>query len=329
MRGRGTLTPLLMVLFASLLPGAIEGAARADPTLSGGLAPSVIAPNDLDRLLARAEAEEQGIKAELAEIGPKLDITRRRMVARGRAYYRLIRVGLLPAGAGFDALVDHAAHVERTRLALERDVAAEAQLTRRAVEIEARLTRLRAERAPLEVQREAMNRARLALQESDERRAAFSRAFETSVRPDAVAIYGADPGPFDDGARSGFRALKGRLPFPVAGRAEVRRVNRPGAGGPGIELSATPGTAVRTVAAGRVAFADRYEDYGLTAILDHGDHYYSIYANLAAAEVKTGDTLLSGARIGLVGGSGGLGTALYFEIRHNANTIDPSPWLGL
>jgi murein hydrolase activator len=329
MRRSGILSPLLMVLFASVVPGAIEGPAHAEPTLTGGVALSAIAPNDLDRLLARAEAEEQGLKAELAEIGPKIEVNRRRMVARGRAYYRLIRVGLLPAGAGFDALVDHAAHVERTRLALERDVAAEAQLTKRSTEIEARVTRLRAERAPLVVQREAMNRARLALQETEERRAAFSRAFETSVRPDAVAIYGADPGPLDDGARPGFRALKGRLPFPIAGRAEVRRVNRPGAGGPGIELSAAPGTAVRSVAAGRVAFADRYEDYGLTAILDHGDHYYSIYANLATAEVKTGDTLLSGARIGLVGGSGGQGTALYFEIRHNANTIDPSPWLGL
>lgn len=318
-----------MVLFASVVPGAIESPARAELGLTGGVALSAIAPNDLDRLLARAEAEEQGLKAELAEIGPKLEINRRRMVARGRAYYRLIRVGLLPAGAGFDALVDHAAHVERTRLALERDVAAEVQLTKRSAEIEARVTRLRAERAPLVVQREAMNRARLALQETDERRAAFSRAFETSVRPDAVAIYGADPGPLDDGARPGFRALRGRLPFPIAGRAEVRRVNRPGAGGPGIELSAAPGTAVRSVAAGRVAFADRYEDYGLTAILDHGDHYYSIYANLATAEVKTGDTLLSGARIGLVGGSGGQGTALYFEIRRNAATIDPGPWLGL
>jgi septal ring factor EnvC (AmiA/AmiB activator) len=39
--------------------------------------------------------------------------------------------------------------------------------------------------------------------------------------------------------------------------------------------------------------------------------------------------LTSGARLGLIGGSDGHGTALYFEIRHNAVTIDPGPWLGL
>jgi septal ring factor EnvC (AmiA/AmiB activator) len=329
MRGRGLIVPLCMVLLSSLLPGTIERTALADSTLTGGLAPSAIAPNELDRLLSRADAEEQSLRAELAEIEPKLDVTRRRMLARGRAYYRLIRAGLLPAGGGFDALVDHAAHVERTRRALERDVAAEAQLTRRAAEIEGRRSRLRAERAPLEVQREAMNRARLALQESDERRAAFARAFETSVRPDAVAIYGTDLGPLEADGRRGFRAQKGRLPFPIAGRAEVRRVNRPGASGPGVELSATPGTPARAIAAGRVAFADRYDDYGLTVILDHGDRYYTLYANLASAEVNAGDTLTSGSRIGLVGGSGALGTTLYFEIRHNATTLDPAPWLGL
>src|SRR5215218_3778165 len=98
MRRRGVLTPVLMVLFTSVLPGAVERLARADPAPGIGLAPSAMADNDLDRLLVRAEAEEQGLRAELAGIEAKLDVTRRRMVARGRAYYRLIRIGLLPAG---------------------------------------------------------------------------------------------------------------------------------------------------------------------------------------------------------------------------------------
>lgn len=325
---RGLLSLLGALLLASTTPDTLERSALADPSLALGLTQAASAPNDFDRLLARADSEEQSLTAELSALGPKLDLTRRRMVARGRAYYRLIRAGLLPAGSGFDALVDHAAHVERTRLALERDVAIAAQIEKRSAEIEARLARLRAERAPLEVQREAMSRARLALQETDERRAAFARAFETSVRPDAVAIYGADRGPLEADGRRGFRAQKGRLPFPVAGRAEVRRVNRPGASGPGVELATAPGTPARAVAAGRVAFADRYEDYGLTVILDHGDHYYSVYGNLAGADVKAGDELPSGARVGQVGGDA-RGAALYFELRHNAATLDPAPWLGL
>ncbi len=322
MRRRTALLPLVIVLLVGALPGA-EGHARADASTSAA------APNELDRLLARTDGEEQSLKIEMVDLGPRLDLVRRRMRARGRAYYRLIRAGLLPAGGGFDALVDHAAHVERSRMALERDVAAEATLMRRTTEIDARLSKLRVDRAPLELQREAMSRARLALQETDERRSAFARAFETSQRPDSVAIYGADLGPIDTDARSGFRALKGRLPFPIAGRAEVRRVNHPGAGGPGVELVASIGAPVRSVAPGRVAFADTYDDHGITVILDHGDHYYSVYSNLGSAEVRTGESVSSGGRIGVVGAGNGHGAALYFELRHNAATLDPSPWLGL
>jgi murein hydrolase activator len=322
---RTALVPLAIVLLVGALPGAGPALADASP----GAPISASAPNELDRLLARTDAEEQSLKTEMVDLGPKLDLVRKRMRARGRAYYRLIRAGLLPAGGGFDALVDHAAHVERARMALERDVAAEASLMHRTTEIDARLARLRESRAPLELQREAMSRARAALQETEERRSAFARAFETSQRPDSVAIYGADLGPTDADARSGFRALKGRLPFPIAGRAEVRRVNRSGASGPGVELVASIGAAVRSVAAGRVAFADSYDDHGITVILDHGDHYYSVYSNLGSAEVRAGESVSSGGRIGVVGAGNGRGAALYFEIRHSAATLDPSSWLGL
>jgi septal ring factor EnvC (AmiA/AmiB activator) len=281
---------------------------------------------DVERELARLDGEEQRVAAELDDARGRLETTRRRVLARGRAYYRLVRAGLLPAGGGFDAIVDHAARVERNRRALERDVGAEGALTKHIGELEARLARVREGRAPLAVQREALLRARQALQEADERRAAFTRAFETSVRPDAVAIYGADMGPAPD-PLAGFRSLRGRLPFPIAGRAEVNRVNR--GAGPAVELVAPSGTVVRSVAAGRVAFADRQDGYGLVVIVDQGDHYYSLYGSLSSADVHAGDSVSNGARIGTVGSIDGAPPRLYFELRHNATTLDPGPWLGL
>jgi murein hydrolase activator len=322
-----------MALVAAAAPSFLR-TARAEN--AGGIVAQLVpatpagsagATNDLDRLLAKLDQEEKALKEELAGIGPKVEVTRRRMYARSRAYYRDMRAGFLPAGAGFDALVDHAARVERIRRAIERDVASETTLTKRSGEIDARLAKLRAEKAPLDVHREAMNRARVALQEADERRAAFARAFESSVRPDSVAIYGADTGPVEGDPRLGFRALKGRLPFPIAGRAEVRRIKRGEAKGPAVELVAGVGAAVRCVAAGRVAFADRYDQYGQTVIVDHGDHYYTVYANLGAIDVRSGDKIASGARIGAVGGD--RGPLVHFELRHNAATLDPAPWLGL
>jgi septal ring factor EnvC (AmiA/AmiB activator) len=315
MRAPRWLVPVAVITLAGALPASAQQGYNASAQVT-----------EVERQLARIEGDERALLAELEQKKPELELTRRRVLGRGRAYYRLVRAGLLPAGGGFDALVDHAAHVERTRRALERDVAMESAIGKRINEIENKIAKLRADKGPLEVQREALHRARQALAEAEERRAAFARAFETSVRPDAVAIYGADVGPAPD-ARAGFRSLKGRLPFPIAGRAEVNRVNR--GQGPALELTAPAGTAVRSIAAGRVAFADRQDDYGLIVILDHGDHYYSLYGSLAGADVHVGDQVPAGARVGTVGSVDGRPPRLYFELRHNATTLDPGPWLGL
>ena len=315
--------PVTVTLLVAATAGAVQ------PTDASRAPASSAAEIDLDRLVDQFNRDEDLLAQKLSTIGPSLEVVHRRMIARGRVYYRHVRAGLLPASGGFDALVDHAARVERARLALERDLAAEADLKRKRSDLERKISRIRLERAPLDVQREAMTRARAALAEVDERHAAFARAFETSSRPgDYVAIYGADPGPRDGETAGAFVALKGRLPFPVAGRAEVHHVTRPHVGGPGIELAGARGTPVRSVAPGRVVFADRYDDYGLTALLDHGDHYYSLYANLDAVDVRMGETVAAGARLGTMG-EGPKHGLLYFELRHGTEVIDPSAWLGL
>jgi septal ring factor EnvC (AmiA/AmiB activator) len=94
---------------------------------------------------------------------------------------------------------------------------------------------------------------------------------------------------------------------------------------------ALPGATARSVAAGRVAFADVYDDYGLTVILDHGDSYYSVYGGLGRVDVRVGESAPENARLGTLGSGndGKLPAVLYFEIRRRADTIDPGPWLGL
>jgi septal ring factor EnvC (AmiA/AmiB activator) len=64
-------------------------------------------------------------------------------------------------------------------------------------------------------------------------------------------------------------------------------------------------------------------------ILDHGDHYYSVYASLGSNDVHVGDAVNAGARLGTVGSTDGSPPKLYFELRHNASSLDPAPWLGL
>ncbi|MCD8499810.1 MAG: peptidoglycan DD-metalloendopeptidase family protein, partial [Gammaproteobacteria bacterium] len=67
--------------------------------------------------------------------------------------------------------------------------------------------------------------------------------------------------------------------------------------------------------------------YGLVVIVDHGDHYLSLYARNDTLNRKAGDYVNTGDIIGTVGASGGFqDPALYFELRHNTQAINPRDW---
>jgi septal ring factor EnvC (AmiA/AmiB activator) len=311
----------------------LVGFARADVPLSSAQTPEMVA-EDVDQRLERVTRDLHDTEARLTQVRERADLVKHRMLARGRSYYRLTRAGLLPLGSGFEKLIDHTSKVERLRRSLERDATQAKVLAKEHVVLLDRKDKLIARKMPLEVQRAAMAQARAALMEAGDRKRAFDRAFSSSVGPDYVAIYGADPGDQLAGRDSiasaslGFAALLGRLPFPLAGRAEVRTVHRPGAGGPGLELLASVGTPVRSVASGRVAFADEYGEYGRVVILDHGERYFTVSGNMGGVDVRVGEEVGGGARLGTVGSVDGKGL-LYFEIRRGADTLDPTPWMGL
>lgn len=278
----------------------------------------------LDRRIADIDAEEIASKHELAELGPRIKQARDRSLSRARAFYKLSRAGLLPVGGGFGALVDHAMRVERVRHALLSDAAEERHLRERAAEVARGLERIAKDRDALGSQRTAMDAARIAMQDEQRRTDAFQKAFESSRGgSDFVAVAG---GP--EPQASGFAAMRGRLLFPVAARGDVRPARREGADGPGVEILAPARAAVRAVYPGRVGFADRYGAYGRIVILDHGDHYYTVSGNLGSIEVRVGDEVGAGERVGTVGDDGG-GPMLYFELRHGSQTIAPAAWLGL
>jgi murein DD-endopeptidase MepM/ murein hydrolase activator NlpD len=325
-----------IVLSVSVL--AAGGFVRADHHLRRRSTEPVRTPDVAAQALSSLEQDERALRAELDSVAGKETAVKKRMLARGRTMYRLVRVGLLPVGGGFGSLLDHAIKMERVRRALDDDMAEFRGLGDRKIALARKLDDLATRRAPLELEREAAAKARALLGEAEDRRRAFERAFETSTGAgDYVAVYGGGlGGPLgpEPAGPEGFRGMKGRLPFPIAGRAEVRTVRRSGASGPGLEMLAPVGTPVRAVYSGRVAFADRYDPFGQIVILDHGDHYYTLMGDLAAIEVKVGDDLSAGAKVGTVGRRSGedsakAASALYFEVRQGANTIEPGPWLGL
>lgn len=126
-----------------------------------------------------------------------------------------------------------------------------------------------------------------------------------------------------------FAELRGTLPRPVAGPITLGygESGTRGRASAGVRIAAARGSEIRAVARGRVAFADWLRGYGLLLILDHGDGYMSLYGRCETLLKTEGEWVEAGAALGTVGDSGGGDdTALYFELRHRGEAMNPSQW---
>lgn len=134
---------------------------------------------------------------------------------------------------------------------------------------------------------------------------------------------------------SGFGALQGRLPHPVAGPIEVGfgkvvdpRFNTITIQN-GVDIRAVRGEAVRSVAPGKIVHAGWFKGYGNLVIVDHGDGYYTLVAHLQSMNTAVGEEIAAGALLGTVGDTASLkGPYLYFEVREKGRPVDPRLWLA-
>lgn len=130
-----------------------------------------------------------------------------------------------------------------------------------------------------------------------------------------------------------FSTLKGKLRLPV--RGEV--INRfgtsredSGISWKGLFIRANEGAEVKSVAGGRVVFADWLRGFGNLIIVDHGDGYMSLYGNNQAVLKQVGDSVNAGDVIASVGNSGGNeSNGLYYELRSQSRPFDPLSWSSL
>ena len=116
-------------------------------------------------------------------------------------------------------------------------------------------------------------------------------------------------------------------PWPLRGTLQGRFGRpRPDTGGVwrGILISAKDGSPVKSVASGRVVFADWMRGFGNLIIVDHGNNYMSVYGYNQSLSRRVGDTVKSGQTIARAGSTGGqVEPALYFEIRRGSQPVDP------
>lgn len=135
--------------------------------------------------------------------------------------------------------------------------------------------------------------------------------------------------PADLGQHLDLAAQKGKLPMPCTarvshayGQSRAAQVKWQG-----WVLDAAPGTEVRSIAYGRVAFADWLRGYGLLMIIDHGQGFMSLYGYNETLLGKVGDWVEPGAVIATVGDNPGGEQGLYFELRKEGKAVDPAAWL--
>lgn len=92
----------------------------------------------------------------------------------------------------------------------------------------------------------------------------------------------------------------------------------------GVDYAAPTGTPVRTVGDGMVEFAGVQGGYGNVVQVKHNNERSTLYAHLSRIDVKKGQRVEQGQRLGAVGSSGwATGPHLHFEFRVNGQHQDP------
>lgn len=137
--------------------------------------------------------------------------------------------------------------------------------------------------------------------------------------------------PMDLGDSEPITNRKGQLEWPLRGPV-LAAFGAPKAGSlrwKGMWIAAEPGTDVRAVAAGRVAYVGWMHRFGLLVVLEHDDGWYTLYGHNQTAYRQIGEWVRTGETIAAAGQSGGhRQSGVYFEMRRGQRPVDPIVWLA-
>jgi murein DD-endopeptidase MepM/ murein hydrolase activator NlpD len=121
--------------------------------------------------------------------------------------------------------------------------------------------------------------------------------------------------------------VKGRISSPFGLRRFFN--GRPRAPHRGIDIAAPEGRPVVAVSDGYVVDAGNFFFSGNLVFIEHGEGLMTLYAHLSTIDVKPGDRVRKGERIGRVGRTGrATGPHLHFSVLIDRVYVDPTLFFG-
>ena len=323
---------------------------------------------NIDALLRLRRSEVLKAERELAELEKRIETVQRRiqeleeekkerkggLKKRLRGLYKLGNVGpvnLLFSSASFlefeKRYLFMQSVIENDALAIEKYISGINDLNDSYIEIDARRSEARDARLKLAEQKEKAQRqfnekkrliASIARSKAlHEKKLAQLKAASARLEgllsklEDSLSVSGYIP--YGEGR---FSDLKGRLDLPFEGEVTaffgkskdlvfntdiIRK---------GIDIAAPLGSEVATIHDGKVVYAGSFKGYGNIVIIDHGESYYTLSANLSKILKQKGEVVSAGSVVALSGDTGSLtGPRLYFEIRYKGKPVDPLDWLNV
>ncbi len=305
----------------------LNHAANALRETDAAIAAQSTALADLQQQRTQLETKLSGQRAALAEL-----LRAAYTLDRGSDFSLLLGEGDI---AKIDRALAYSRYFQHDRVAHIRSLLGEvARLDQLKASIDAQTLALQQQREQRAAQSAQLEQARAAQQQLlAEADSQFAQQKDklASLRHDADALdqllkrlkdVFADI-PAQLGKNTPFARLRGKLARPVAGPSRTGT----GSLAHGIVIAARPGSEVRAVAYGRVAWADFMRGFGMLVIVDQGNGWMSLYGGNEAALVSAGDWVKPGQAIATVGRNPEQGGA-WFGLRHDGKPVDPGGWFA-
>jgi murein DD-endopeptidase MepM/ murein hydrolase activator NlpD len=97
---------------------------------------------------------------------------------------------------------------------------------------------------------------------------------------------------------------------------------------PGYDLACKTGTKIFAAADGKLEIAGVYGGYGNCVIIRHSKNLQTVYGHMSVINVKVGQTVQKGQRIGIMGETGAAtGVHVHIEVFLNGNRTDPLKYM--